>query len=64
MLETGFWCLCVKMAEITQHMDMTYKQACIDLEKATQLITQVLQVRICVFKITGYTVWSSAHTVG
>lgn len=32
------------MAEITQHMDMAYKQACIDLEKATQLITQVLQV--------------------
>lgn len=27
------------------HIDMCYKQACIDLEKATQVITQALQVR-------------------
>ncbi|XP_041961048.1 zinc finger protein 205-like isoform X2 [Alosa sapidissima] len=32
-----------KMDEIAQHMDITHKRACIDLEKATQLITQVLQ---------------------
>src|SRR4029434_3436079 len=33
------------MDEIAQHMDVSPRQACIDLEKATQYITQVLQVR-------------------
>ncbi|XP_076153571.1 uncharacterized protein LOC143136757 isoform X2 [Alosa pseudoharengus] len=32
-----------KMNEVNQHMDMSHKQACIDLEKATQIITQALQ---------------------
>ncbi|XP_048103591.1 mitotic spindle assembly checkpoint protein MAD1-like isoform X3 [Alosa alosa] len=32
-----------KMNEIGQHMDMSHKQACIDLEKATQCITLALQ---------------------
>ncbi|XP_048103628.1 zinc finger protein with KRAB and SCAN domains 8-like isoform X2 [Alosa alosa] len=32
-----------KMNEVSQHMDMSHKQACIDLERATQIITQVLQ---------------------
>ncbi|XP_048104079.1 mitotic spindle assembly checkpoint protein MAD1-like [Alosa alosa] len=32
-----------KMNEVSQHMDMSYKQACIDLEKATQCITLALQ---------------------
>ncbi|XP_062398469.1 zinc finger protein GLI4-like [Sardina pilchardus] len=31
------------MDEIAQHMDMNHKQACINLEKATKFITQVLQ---------------------
>ncbi|KAG5277709.1 hypothetical protein AALO_G00090530 [Alosa alosa] len=32
-----------KMNEVCQRMDISYKQACIDLEKATQCITQALQ---------------------
>ncbi|XP_041960064.1 uncharacterized protein LOC121718821 isoform X25 [Alosa sapidissima] len=32
-----------KINEVSQHMDMSHKQACIDLEKATQIITQALQ---------------------
>ncbi|XP_041960216.1 uncharacterized protein LOC121718884 isoform X10 [Alosa sapidissima] len=31
------------MNEASQHMDMSHKQACIELERATQIITQVLQ---------------------
>ncbi|XP_062398464.1 zinc finger protein 154-like [Sardina pilchardus] len=31
------------MAEIAKHMDMNHKRACLNLEKATQFITQVLQ---------------------
>ncbi|XP_031419577.1 zinc finger protein 613-like [Clupea harengus] len=31
------------MDEIAQHMDVSHRQVCIDLEKATQYITQVLQ---------------------
>ena len=38
--------MCVQIDETSQHIDMmSHKQACIDLEKATQFITQVLQVR-------------------
>ncbi|XP_062393560.1 mitotic spindle assembly checkpoint protein MAD1-like isoform X2 [Sardina pilchardus] len=32
-----------KMNEVSRHIDMRHKQACIDLEKATQYITQALQ---------------------
>ncbi|XP_076153529.1 uncharacterized protein LOC143136705 isoform X2 [Alosa pseudoharengus] len=31
------------MNEVSQHMDLSHKQACIDLERATQIITQALQ---------------------
>lgn len=33
------------MDDIVQHLDLGHKQACIDLEKATQCIIQALQVR-------------------
>ncbi|XP_062393557.1 zinc finger protein 397-like [Sardina pilchardus] len=32
-----------QMKMVSQHMDLNHKQACIDLEKATQVITQALQ---------------------
>ncbi|KAG5277714.1 hypothetical protein AALO_G00090600 [Alosa alosa] len=31
------------MNEVSQHMDLSHTQACIDLERATQIITQALQ---------------------